>query len=119
MTKLLLTEPYKDIWHPLVGDDSLICERKENNGYENNAVEIVFDDFLLKEIVGHVPLPWSELASKLLQFPNHPNTVIVTGKRANRDAGFGLETHLDYVFYGDNKVITWIKKVLEKLGWTV
>ena len=78
--------PYKDICHPLVGDDSLMYERKENNEYDNNVVEIVFEDFILKKVVGNVPFCLSELASKLLQFPN--NIVIFTGKRVKRDVDF-------------------------------
>ena len=34
-----------------------------------------------KKIVGHVPLNWSKVASKFLQFTNHHIRVEVTGKR--------------------------------------
>ena len=41
--------------------------------------------------------------------------VIVTGKRVNRGAGFGLEIPVDYIFYGDNRVTAWLKKAIGKL----
>ena len=40
---------YKEIWNPLVGDDSLICEPEECNEHDKYAVAIVFDDCLLKK----------------------------------------------------------------------
>ena len=85
-----------DICHPLVGDDSLISERKENNENDNNVVETVFDDFTFKKVVEQVPFYLSELASKLYQFLN--NIITFTGKKVNRDADFKLEIPADYVF---------------------
>ena len=74
-----------------MGDDSLICEPKESNEHDKYAVAIVFDDCLLKKVVGHVPLYWSKLAFKFLQFQIHSIHVAVTGKRVNRGAGLDLE----------------------------
>ena len=42
---------YKEIWNPLVGNDSLICESEESNEHDKHAVAIVFDDCLLKKLV--------------------------------------------------------------------
>ena len=95
---------YKEIWNPLVGDDSLICEPEERNEHDKYVVAIVFDDCLLKKVVGHIPLYWSKLAFKFLQFQNHSILVVVTCKRVNRGAGLGLEVPVDYFFYGDSKV---------------
>ena len=106
---------YKEIWNPLVGDDSLICEPEESNEHDKYAVAMVFDDCLLKKVVGHVPLYWSKLAFKFLQFQNHSIRVAVTGKRVNRGAGLGLEIPVDYFFYGDSRVIAWLKNSIEKL----
>ena len=58
-------------------------ESIEHNKY---AVVIVFDNCLLKKVVGHVPLYWGKLAFKFLQFQNHSICVVVTGKRVNRGA---------------------------------
>ena len=89
---------YKEIWNPVVGDDSLICEPEESNEHDKYALAIVFDDCLLKKVVGHVSLYWSKLAFKFLQFQNHSIRVAVTGKRVNREAGLGLEIPVDYFF---------------------
>ena len=96
---------YKEIWNPLVGDDSLICEPEESNEHDKHAVATVFDDCLLKKVVGHVPLYWSKLAFKFLQFQNHSIHIAVTGKRVNRGAGLGLEIPVDYFCYRDSRVI--------------
>ena len=81
-----------------MGDDSLICEPEESNEHDKCAVAIVFDDCLLKKVVGHVPLYWSKLAFKFLQFQNHSIRVAVTGKGVDRGAGLGLEIPVDYFF---------------------
>ena len=49
----------------LVGDDALICEPEESNEHNKYAVAIAFDDSILKKVV---PLYWSKLAFKFLQF---------------------------------------------------
>ena len=38
---------YNDIWHPLIGNDSLICKREENTEFDENVITIVFDDYIL------------------------------------------------------------------------
>ena len=88
---------------------------KESNEHDKYAVAIAFDDCFLKNVVGHVPLYWSKLAFKFLQFQNHSIRVAVTGKRVNRGAGLGLEIPVDYFFYGDSRVIAWLKNSIEKL----
>ena len=87
---------YKEIWNPLVGDESLTCEPEESNEQNKYAAAIVFDDYLF--LVGHVPLYWSKLAFKFLQFQNHSIRVAVTGKRMNGGAGLSLEIPVDYFF---------------------
>ena len=58
----------------------------------------------------------SKLAAKFLQFPNHRIHVVVTGNLVNRDDGFGLKIiPIEYIFYGDSRVTTWLRKSLEKL----
>ena len=56
-------------------------------------------------MLGHVPLNWSKMASKFLQIKNHHIHVEMTGKRVNRESNF----------YGDARVITWVKNSLKKL----
>ena len=98
-----------------MGDDSLICEPEERNEHDKYVVAIVFDDCLLKKVVGHIPLYWSKLAFKFLQFQNHSIHVAVTGKRVIRGAGLGLEIPVDWFFYGGSRVIAWLKNSIEKL----
>ena len=62
----------------------------------------------------HVPFNWSEMTAELLHFPNNRIRVVLIGKRVNRGAGFGLEIPVDYNFYGDSRITTWLKKGLEK-----
>ena len=112
---VLTAGAYKEIWNPLVGDDSLICEPEESNEHDKYAVAIIFDDCLLKKIVGHVPLYWSKLAHKFLQFQNHNIRVAVTGKIVNRGAGCGLEIPVDYFFHGDSRVIAWLQNSVEEI----
>ena len=75
----------------------------------------MFDDLVTKKVVGHVPFCWSRVATKFLQFPNHQIHVTVTRKRVNRGAGFGLEIPVNYIFYGNSRVIFWLEKNLNKL----
>ena len=72
---------YKDVCIPIIGDESLTCEREEHNENDKNVVAIIWGDCVLKKIVGHVLLNWSQVASKLLQFTNRHIGVEVTGKR--------------------------------------
>ena len=97
-----------------MGDDSLIYEPEECSEHNEYAVAIVFDDWLLKKIVGNVPLYWSKLAFEFLQFQNQSIRVAVNGKRVNREAGLGLEIPVDYFFYRDSRVIALPKFLMEK-----
>ena len=75
----------------------------------------MYDSFPQNKVVGDVPFYWSELANKVLKFPNHHISVVVTGNRVNRDIGLGIEIPVDYIFHGDNQIIGWFKKSIEKL----
>ena len=92
----------------------MICEPEESNEHDKYAVAIVFDDCLLKKVVGHIPLYWNKLAFKFLQFKNYSIRVAVTGKRVNRGVGFGLEISVDYFFYGDSRVMTIMAQKLHR-----
>ena len=71
-------------------------------------------DWLCLQLVGHVPLNWSKVVSKFLQFTNHHVCVNVTGKRVNCGVGLGLEIVVNYFFYGNARVITYVRNGLEK-----
>ena len=65
-------------------------------------------EWLSWQLVGHVPLNWSKVLSKLLKFTNHHVRVEVTGKRINCGFRLGLEIQVN-IFYGAARVITWMK----------
>ena len=50
---------------------------------KKNAIAIRWMTVFQKKIVGDVPLNWSKVASKFLQFRNHHICVEVAGKRVN------------------------------------
>ena len=77
---------------------SSIYEWKEHNKYDKNAVAIIWDDCVLKKIVENVPLNWSKVASKSLQFTNHHIHVEVTGKWVNHGVGLRLEIPVNSFF---------------------
>ena len=92
-----------------VGDDSLVCQREENNAHDDNAVGIMYDDLVASRIVsriaGHVPRNYTPVFARFLMLPNHSIRCRVTGQRVNRGASIGLEVSADYIFYGDAKAI--------------
>ena len=53
-------------------------------------------DWLPWQLVGNVPLNWSKVFFKLVQFTNHHVRVEVTGKTVNRGFGLGLEMQVNY-----------------------
>ena len=57
---------YKDVWIPIIGENSLTCERKEFNENDKNAVTIIWDDCVSKKTVGHGRQNWSKLASTFM-----------------------------------------------------
>ena len=91
--------------------DSLIYEPEESNEHDKYAVATGFD-CLLKKVVGLVPLYWSKLAFKFLQFQNHSICVAVTGKRVNRGAGKSVHSEL----VGDGFINTGRVVAIPKLG---
>ena len=40
----------------------LNCEREEHIENDKNAVAVIWDDFVSKKAVGHIPLKWSKVA---------------------------------------------------------
>ena len=45
--------------------------------------------------------------------------MLVTGKRINRDAGYGLEIPVEYVFNNNEKALQWAKKNLVNINANV
>ena len=55
------------------------------------------------------------MVSKFLQFSNHHIHIEVNGKRVNLVVGLGLKIPVNYFFYGNARVITWMKISLQDL----
>ena len=52
-----------------------------------------------KEVVGHIPLRMVYYCiNKFLKRRTNKSKVVVTGKRVNRGAGYGLEIPCEYIF---------------------
>lgn len=69
------------------------------------------------KIVGHIPLQMSQYVSKFLKQRTNNGKAIITGKRVNRGADYGLEIPCSYIFYGDNDIsIPWLKEKIESTG---
>ena len=56
---------------------------------------------------------------KFLSLANHTIRVLVTGKRINRGAGYGLEIPVECVFNGNEKTLQWAKKNLDNIDANV
>lgn len=71
-----------------------------------------------EEVIGHIPLQMASCVSKFLKRRTNKGKVVVTGKRVNRGAGYGLEIPCEYIFFGDNETsIPWLKSKIESLGY--
>ena len=58
--------------------------------------------------------------TKFLKRGANKGKVIITGKRVNRGAGYGLEIPCKYIFYGDvETTLPWLKSKLDYLGCSV
>ena len=85
-----------------------MCERQPDNEHDRNAVAVFHDNLVNRRVVGHVPLNYSAVFSQFLLLPRHHIRCRVTGVRINRGLACGLEVHVDYIFIGDTKAISWI-----------
>ena len=70
------------------------------------------------EVVGHVPKLMAQWVTKFLKRASNSGTVI-TGKRINRGAGYGLELPCEFKFQGDKYSCDWLKEKLKKENFDV
>ena len=73
-------------------------------------ITTLFPSFVIRNVVGHVPLGLSKTFSNFLSLPASTMLCIVTGKRLNRGAGLGLEIRVMYQARGHEKAIQWLEK---------
>ena len=63
----------------------------------------------------HEGITWSEMGKQNVQAEKvYKGKVVVTGKRVNRRAGYGLEIPSEYIFFFS---IPWLKSKIESLGY--
>ena len=131
---------YKDeaAWIPQLQEEQIL-KREPNNKKDENAVAVVRHlpshvskrratelnhsntaDEYEDEILGHILLRISTFVSRFLKRLTNKGKVVITGKRVNRGAGYGLEIPCKYIFYGDKQMsIPWLKSKLQNLGYDV
>ena len=80
---------------------------------------VIHSNHIEPRVVAHVPFLYSSTFEKFLSLPNHTIRVLVTGKRINHRAGYGLEIPVQYVFNGDEKALQWAKKNLDSIDENV
>ena len=54
------------------------------------------------------------VVGELLKRASNSGTVVITGKRINRGAGYGLELPCEFKFQGDKYSCDWLKEKLKK-----
>ena len=59
------------------------------------------------------------MLKKFLSLPNYSIRVHVKGKRINRGVGYGLEIPAEYLFYGNERGIQWVKRTLDDIDGNV
>ena len=59
------------------------------------------------------------MLKKFLPLPNYSIRVHVKGKRINRGVGYGLEIPAEYLFYGNERGIQWVKRTLDGIDRNV
>ena len=87
-----------DVWNTII-NDSVHCKNGEGNEFDTTAVDLICDDCLKQNIVGHVPIHLSRTFYRFLKLPDCSISVTVTNKRVNRGAGDGLEIPVKYRFF--------------------
>ena len=53
------------------------------------------------------------MLKKFCSLPSHSIRVRAKGKRINCGVGYGVEIPAEYIFYGNEKAIQWIKRTLD------
>ena len=59
------------------------------------------------------------MLKKFLSLANYSIRVHVKGKRINRGVGYGLEIPAEYLFYGNERSIQWVKRTLDGIDGNV
>ena len=75
------------IWIPNVCDKNFCLKSETENQHDKFAIAIVLEE----QILGHIPKNLSKIFHQFMKIPNYTIGCKVTGKRVNREAGYGIE----------------------------
>ena len=100
-----------DVWTPNVGDENLYLEPEDGNEYDKNAVTVIIDG----KTGWHIPKNLSKTIKRFLTLPKCTIKCTVIGKRANHDAGYVLDIHVNFKFLGPAKAIQWAENAVKKV----
>ena len=73
----------------------------------------------MDEVLAHVPKLMARSVTKFLKRKTNSGHSLVTGKRVNRGAGYGLEVPCLFEFRGDKFSCDWVKANLERRGYEI
>ena len=100
-----------DIWKPKVGNENFCLKSENENQNGKFAVAIVLEE----RITGHVPKNLSKIFHQFMKILNCTIECKVTGVRANRVAGYGLEIPVQYRFISAEKAVDWVEESIKKV----
>ena len=121
---------YVNIWQPAISSEHSL-RREPGNEVDKNAVAVVQETqaeplnthpneiAVGMEVVGNVPKLMAQWVTKFLKRASNSGTVVITGKRINRGAGYGLELPCEFKFQGDKYSCDWLKEKLKKENFDV
>ena len=84
---------------------------ENENQHDKFVVAIVLEE----RIVGHVPEKLSKIFHQFMKVPDCAIGCKVTGKRVNRETGYGLEISVPYRFTGGKNAVEWAEKNINKV----
>ena len=130
---------YVDIWQPAISSEHSL-RREPGDEVDKNAVTVVQETqsgnttrassqaeplnthpneiAVSMEVVGHVPKLMAQWV-KFLKRASNSGTVVITGRRINRGAGYHLELPCEFKFQGDKYSCDWLKEKLKKENFDV
>ena len=87
-----------------------VCLVRTSNGVDKNVVAVIrLHCRGREEVVGHVPQNISKVVPLHLSLPHFYQELEVTGKRVDREGGYGLEIPARFCFYGPEKATQWLE----------
>ena len=85
---------------------------EKRTGHPNGVTDLM-------EVAGHVPKLMAVWLTKFPKRPTNSGKVVITGKRVNRNGGYGLDLPCEYALQGDLFSCIWLKYKLINEGFIV